>query len=409
MRSKGILETRRWRLAYLPCALIALMSAGPSAVFAPTSDELFDSRTLHEVRLLISARDLEELRHRYHENTHYTADLIWRGIRVRNVGLRSRGAGSRNPFKLGLEIDFNHYVADQQFLGLKALVLDNLWQDPAMIRERTAMAFFARMGYPAPREAFCRLYINDVYQGVYAVVEPIDTAFLARTLGEASGYLFEYRWRREFHGEYLGGDLLPYTWLFDAKTHEREPAIMLHAPIHDTFREVNAEDAPWRERVESYLDLQQFVTHVALETFIAEVDGILGYAGMNNFYLYRGASSNRHRLFPWDKDIAFNQLDASILLRTDENVIFRRALTHADLQGVYFDVLEQCARSAMQDGWLANEIDLTASLIAAAVYEDPLKPFSNDEFDAGVAFMKEFARRRPTIVLQEAAAARVRR
>ena len=41
--------------------------------------------------------------------------------------------------KPALRIDFNRYVAGQEFLGLKSLALDNLWQDPSMIRERLAM------------------------------------------------------------------------------------------------------------------------------------------------------------------------------------------------------------------------------------------------------------------------------
>ena len=129
----------------------------------------------------------EQLRSDYRENIYYAADFQWRNIRVRNVAVRSRGGGSRNPTKPALRVDFNRYTTGQQFLGLKSLVLDNLWQDGSFVAESTAMAFFERMGQAAPRESFCRLYINNVYHGVYAIVESVDTDFLARTLGEKDG------------------------------------------------------------------------------------------------------------------------------------------------------------------------------------------------------------------------------
>ena len=112
--------------------------------------------------------------------------------------------------KPGLRIDFNRYSSGQRFLGLASLVLDNLVTDPALVRERVSMAFFARLGQPASRESFARVYINDVYQGVYALVEPVDGDFLARALGEKSGYLFERHFRQPYYGEDLGDDPTAY-------------------------------------------------------------------------------------------------------------------------------------------------------------------------------------------------------
>jgi spore coat protein CotH len=126
---------------------------------------------------------------------------------VRNAGVRSRGNASRSDVKLGLRVDFNRYVSGQKFLGLKSFVLKNLWQDASMMHERLAMALFARMGHPAPRETFCRLYINNEFQGLYAIVESVDSTFLTRNFGEDNGYLYSYQLQSVFQGEYLGEDL----------------------------------------------------------------------------------------------------------------------------------------------------------------------------------------------------------
>ena len=385
--------------------LAAAMMAGAPPADAQSVDEVFDAQTLHEIRLLINSKDLQLLRANFTENTYYPADLVWGGQRVRNVGVRSRGLGSRNANKLGLRVDFDRYTTDQRFAGLASIVLDNLLQDPAMVRERVAMAFFTRIGVPAPRESFCRLFINNEYQGVYAIIEELEPVFAARTLGEDNGFLFEYHYVRSFHGEDLG-DLAAYKPLFEPRNHENDADAVLYGAIRDLFREANVDDATWRERVEPYLDLTAFMTLIAAENFLAENDGVLGYAGMNNFYLYRFAGTTRQQILPWDKDNTFLQTDFPITSRLDDNVLTRRLLAYDDLRAVYFDTLDQCARRAVEDDWLVSEVARSAALIADAAHADTRKLFSNDDFDAGVSFLNEFAAQRPGFVAAAVAAAR---
>lgn len=386
---------------------LTLLAPRTERVHAQTADDLFDVGTLQEIRLFISARDVARLRTDFVENTYYTADLVWRDLRVRNVGVRSRGVASRNPVKLALQIDFNRYASGQRFLGLKALVLDNSWRDPAFMRERLASAFFSRMGQAAPRESYCRLYINHEYQGLYTLVEPVDMTFIQRALDERGGYLFEYHYRFPFFGEDLGDDLAAYKDLFEPRSHELESDEVLYAPIRDLFREVNhADDAVWRQRVEERLDVRQFITHVAIEQFLAENDGILGAAGMANFYLYRSDGSSRHRCIPWDKDTCFAFQESSIFRGVEDNVLARRLLAYRDLRALFLEVIEECARRATEDDWLLGEVVRDAALITPAVLADSRKQYSNDDFLEAIEFLKVFARTRPAFVLEEIARTR---
>ena len=382
----------------------SVSGSGARMASAQNVEELFDSRIVHELRLFMNERDLRELRERYLENVYFPADLQWRDTHVRNVGVRSRGLASRSATKLGLRIDFNRYSAGQTFLGLASLVLDNLVPDPALVRERVAMAFFDRLGQPASRESFSRVYINNVYQGVYAIIEPVDSDFLQRRLGEKSGYLFERHFMGTYYGEDLGEDLSAYRTVFEPRNHEQDADTILYSPIRDLFHEVNQPvDTVWRERVDRYIDLTQLVTYVAIEMFLSESDGVLGYAGMANFYLYRGPGGDRHRLIVWDKDHTFTAIDSPIFLRAEENILFSRALAFTDLRALYLDVLERCARSAAEDGWLEGEIGRASVLISAAAREDMRKPYADDAHEAAVEFLKQFARQRPAFVLQEIA------
>ena len=388
------------------CLASWLLVPAGSALQAQSAEDLFDDTTLHEIRLSIHSRDLATLRERYRENIFFPADLQWRGMKVRNVAVRSRGGGSRNPDKLGIFVDFNRYTRGQQFLGMNGLVLDNLHQDASLMRENLAMAVFRRMGQAAPRESFARLYINNVYQGLYGVVEAVDGKFADRVFGDSDGYLYEYHWLRAFFMDYPGDDYATYKAMFEARTHELDADSTLYGPIRELFREINGpDDAVWLQRVGERIDLEQFMTHVAIQGFLGENDGIQGYDGINNFYLYRSASSGRHRIIPWDADQAFVFSDASILRDSEHGdvVLFQRAYAQPDLRTIFLNAAERCASVVVEDNWLANEIERYITLISAAVLEDPRKNTTNDEFMDHLGDLRRFAATRSQIVLAEVA------
>ena len=394
------------RVVLILACLTVAGAAGAAPASAQTADQLFDDRTLHDLRVYIHARDLEALRAHYDASMFFPVDVVWGGVRVTTAGVRSRGLASRNATKPALLLKFDRYVRGQTFLGLTELALDNLVTDASSLRESVAMSFFRRLAHPAPREAFSRLYINDVYQGVYALIESINPQFLVRSGYDPEGYLFEKVYAGPFRGE--DRSIAAYAQLFEARTRQLESDSVLYGPIRDLFEEVNrGSGRAWRDSVARYVDLDQFVTHVAVETFLADEDGVLGFAGMANFYLYR-AGAGAHRLIPWDKDRTFEAIDFPIFKRASENALFKRAITFEDLRTQYLNVLEQCARAA-DGGWLEGEIRRLASLVSPAIREDPVKPYSNDQHDAAVAFVIEFARQRPRSILEQVAAARAGR
>ena len=142
---------------FIPTVFVLMaVVLNPARVQGQTTADLFNPDVVQEIRLSINSRDLRELHEQYQENTYYTADLLWQGQRVRNVGVHSRGTGSRNPIKLGLRVDFDRYTTGQTFLGLRSLILDNNWQDPSLLAERAAMAFFERLGQPATTGSIVR-------------------------------------------------------------------------------------------------------------------------------------------------------------------------------------------------------------------------------------------------------------
>lgn len=392
------------------------------------NDEFFSDTTLHDIRLVINSRDWEKLKANYLLNTPYPCTLYWRDQIVRNVGIRSRGLGSRSPTKPGLRVDFDEYATKQEFLGLKSVVLDNLTQDPSNIRERLAMLMFQRLGLPAPRETHARLFINGTYVGLYAIVESIDKAFLKRVFGinefgtvENDGYLFEYRYQLNsppYYLTYLGSDLAPYVPLFEPKTHETASKETLYRPIETMIRIINqAPSALFTSQLAPYLDLLLFMQHVAVETFIAENDGLLGYWGLNNFYYYRFEKKTLSQFLAWDKDNAFVAVEYPLFQGAAENALMRRALAVPALREAYLDSLLAATDSASAapepptvpevirrvdeptpPGWLELEVEKEYEQIRTAARADRIKPWTNEEFESNIGLLRHFARYRSSYV-----------
>ena len=379
-----------------------------TAAHAQSQDEFFDDAMLRDIQLTMSQRDWDDLRARPEENTYYTADLRWNGVTVRNAGVRSRGSGTRNGVKPGLRIDFNRFLSDQEFLGLKALVLDNGFTDPSTMREILSMKLFASAGVPVPRESHVRVFVNDTYVGVYVAIEPIDRTFVTRVFGadeghvESGGYLYEYNWVREWHFEDLGDALEPYAELFEPKTRETDAASHLYAPLAEMVHVANSVPA---ERVETELgarmDLSQLVRYLAIQAVAGEIDGFTGNWGMSNFYLYRFRDGRPAQLLPWDADHAFWEVDRPIEQNLGLNVLVRRAMEVPALRRLYLQTIIDTAAALAQGGgsdgggWLELESRRLEAKVAAAAAADPVTPFSFDEFVSNSASLRGVLRSRP--------------
>ncbi|MEO8679664.1 MAG: CotH kinase family protein [Vicinamibacterales bacterium] len=391
-------------------AMLLLLLAGSAA--GQTADDFFSSEVLQRVDLWMNAKDWDKLKANFKENDYYPADLTWNGITAYNIGIRSRGLGSRSSTKPGLRVDMDRYATDQKFIGIKSFVLDNLVQDPSGIRETTAMRLFARLGIAAPRETHTRLYVNGNYIGLYALVESVDKDMLARVYGSINddvqndGYLFEYNYVLDspWKFEYLGSSYDGYKARFSIKTNESKSDSHIWGPIEELVRLVNQTASPGFEAsINPKLDLAGFVKYLAAQSFVAENDGFVGYAGMNNFYLYRLENKDQHVFIAWDEDNSFFSTDFPINARLDENVLARTTLELPAYRTQFYTSVNDAASSANDGDWLHAEIERQLNMIADAMNADTAKPYSNADHAAARNTMLAFPAARITFVQCEVA------
>src|SRR5437867_132934 len=278
------------------------------------------------------------------------------------------------------------------------------------MHERVAMTFFRRLGIVAPREAHARVFLNDQYAGAYTIVEDVDPIFLQRNFGQGDGRLYAYEWAFPWGFDFKGPDPLEYSPL--PLKPENNLVHLDPAPIVAMVRTINeAPDTQFSSAVSQYIDLNALFRELAAENFVADQDSIIGDYALNNFFLYRFQNRLESTFIPWDKSNAFWAIDWNIFHNFSTNVLTRRALAVApDLIALYKDTLRQAADIAGGiGGWLEQEITKEYQQIRQAVYDDNLKlcdqgatgslhPCTNDEFEAEVAYLIQFARRRSDIV-----------
>jgi hypothetical protein len=157
---------------------------------------------------------------------------------------------------------------------------------------------------------------------------------------------------------------------------------------------------------------------------VTDNDGLIGDYGLNNFYLYRFNNQKRFMFVGWDKSEAFKGgFDAGIFRNmtnvplSEQNRLMTRILSYPDLYDLYLDSLIECARSAGEaetgttngPGWLERELQREYGQIREAALADPVKPYTNDEFEHAVSDLGVFARHRGEFVTREVGHARAQR
>jgi spore coat protein CotH len=314
-------------------ALLALLCAA-SPTFA--ADPIFDQSRLHETVLTMDPGDWQALRDNFRTNQYYAATISIDGEVVQQVGIRSRGFGSRSAEKPGLKVDFNRYVAGQEFHNFKSLIIDNLTQDASMLREPLSYAVFEAMGIAAPPISYTRLTVNSQYWGLFTLVQDIKKPFLKERLGDDEGYLYDYEHSGDYFFQKRGNSGDAYVPVpFKPETHEDNPdpagLVALVAAINDT------PDATFMQTMAGFWDVDRLIAYVATENAIAENDGFVGYAGMNNFFLYQYASGQKFVIIPWDKDTTFVSGSWPLLQRLETNVLTRRLMQSPTAQASYLE------------------------------------------------------------------------
>ena len=220
-----------------------------------------------------------------------------------NVALRFKGVSSMvrapNPFKRPFRIDFDRGATNRRFMGVTGFCLNNNVNDATQMREALAYDLFRRVGIPAPRTAFARVYLTipgrseRIHLGLYTVVEPVSGEFLSRYFGTRKGLLLKPEMMRGL--PYFGDEWEAYTERYGAKG-TVDPA---DAERFIDFVRFLRRAGPigFEEGLPARLDPRVFARFVALNALLANVDSFIGNG--HNYYLFLPAGQQLITIIPW--------------------------------------------------------------------------------------------------------------
>ncbi len=213
------------------------------------------------------------------------ASMQYEGMFFKSVGLRRKGSGSAQNMngKPALRVDFNAYVEGQKLRGLKGMTFNNGSHDPSWASEYITYYAYREMGIPAPRTGWARVYVNDVYYGLYMNIEQHDDVFLARWYTNSEeGALYEGGWSDFTVGSEHTMDYEEGPEEQDLVSLQEVSAVLAKQASDETYAELRA-----------YVDMDQFALYLALETLVMHWDG---YKSPNNWRFYHNPTTS---LFEW--------------------------------------------------------------------------------------------------------------
>jgi len=249
---------------------------------------------------------------------------------IRLKGHRSlRKLGAKSSFKIELDRFGKHELAKQT-----TIVLNNMVEDPTMMREVLAYRLYRALGVAAPNAGFAEVIVNGEPQGLYAVIEPIEKQFLEARFADPGGPYYE--------GEY-GCDVVPEDvdgFDHDGGTKDRAELARFAAVATGGADRLFGDDSP--------LDVPAFLRFLAVEMYVGNFDG---YRHGHNYRLYFEPQKGRWYFIPWGLDRTFVK---NLSIFDSKGYLAKRCFTDVACRAAYVrvmrEVVAEARRLKLEDG-----------------------------------------------------------
>lgn len=290
------------------------------------------------------------------------------GITYSNVAVRLKGMGSFRPLneKPSFAVKFDEYVDDQTFCGLSKIMLNNSSQDGSYLAEYVSMGLFHDAGLPAPRVTHAFVELNGKALGAYVVIEPVNKDFLRCHFKNSSGNMYE-----------------AYLQDIDQNLDQDNGVDLKQADRKALVEACTLPDAAQRwARLQRVLDVDQFITHTAIEMFVSHTDG---YAlNRNNYRLYRDPTNGRFSFITLGADWGFGNTAVSINPPMN-SIVVRGVLGTSEGRKLYRERVRTLYTNIFDVAVLTNRVNEAVARLKAAARN----PNEAREFEGHGAGMRE--------------------
>ncbi len=260
-------------------------------------DALFTNGAVLRLRIDVAPTNIVALRQQPHKSVPAT---VREGEKIySNVTVHLKGsAGSFRPIddKPGLTLHFQS-AGSGFFHGLKKFHLNNSVQDPSYVSELICTALFREAGVPATRAAHALVELNGRKLGLFVLLESVDTEFLASSFEHPHGNVY---------GQPGNGDIT------DALERMSGHGPLDRAELKALAAATSEADPARRaERLQQTLDVDRFLSFMALEVLLDHWDGYT--LSRHNYRVYQDLTTSRVVFIPHDLDQVIRNPNAPIL------------------------------------------------------------------------------------------------
>ncbi|NJN41078.1 MAG: hypothetical protein HC811_01340 [Flammeovirgaceae bacterium] len=211
------------------------------------------------------------------------AIMLINGDTVRVKEIHSRGNNSLNYKRKSLAVDLSEKVTIRQNgekIKLKNFDLLNLVMDHNLWHNRWAFLSMSKLGLFPLYNSFCKLWINDVHQGIYLLVEK-PSSF---TDDVGSPFTIRRGPQHKVDKEYIKTDSKE-----EIKNYRQQYRL-----IYETIRVETGSGL--FDRLAGIIDLPQYFSWLAFNYFVMNGD----YA--DELFMYIHPESKLYAVIPWDYD-----------------------------------------------------------------------------------------------------------
>lgn len=336
-------------------------------------DQLFDDSYIHEIRITSDAT-LPELANIHLANifspdgSPYSFGLVTiDGVVLDTVGIRGKGGVTAFDDKTPLKIDFNRLFNSQRYDGLKKINLHGGYVDPSFMREIMSYHILRAVGLKSPRTSLTKVYFNDVYQGIYSIIEQVDDLFIDNRFASDKGALYKSFLDMDFIIKFEENNDLPYGDFLTIV--ESTPNSDLHLVLPDI------------------LDINPFIRYYIANVFIKAKDSFIDLN--RNYYAYFDNRLGKYTYIPWDYNLSmFQGSSIGLVPSSSPNILADKFLKNDVLRLQYLDMYCKLRDSAFNEDRLQEKITQYYDLLVNEVDNDPI--LDMDSFEAAVAEVRDF-------------------
>lgn len=225
------------------------------------------------------------------------------GTEISKVGVRFKGYSSywSSPqFKKSLKIDLNKYIDTANYFGIKKLNLNNGVGDPSMQRDAICYELMRKAGVAAPRTAYAKLYLNDVYWGLFMLVEQVDKTFLEDNFASSKGDLYKNMGWSNL--DYLSDNFDDYKSSIALKTNEETSRGYDYVNFVKAIS--NNYSTKFYDSIQKHFYVDYYFKVMSIDIITKNWDSFIQHG--RNFYLYHEPVSDLIYWIPWDYNLALD-------------------------------------------------------------------------------------------------------